>query len=60
MVGCMLGSSLSMAPALYVAQFAEFVDLDGPTMLSQDIRHGLTYQNGIIGSLPQPLWGGVC
>jgi len=58
MVGCMVGSSLSMAPALYVAMQADYIDLDGPTMLSQDVEHALSYHNGIIKSLPPALWGG--
>lgn len=57
MVGCMVATSLSMAPALIVAQGAEFVDLDGPLLLAEDRTPGLTY----LGSLVEPpgpgLWG---
>jgi len=57
MVGCMVSTSLSMAPALIVAQGAEFVDLDGPLLLAKDRDPGLTY----VGSMVQPpepaLWG---
>ncbi len=57
MVGCMVSTSLSMAPALLAAQRAEFVDLDGPLLLARDREPGLTY----IGSMVEPpgpdLWG---
>ncbi|MDG1752285.1 MAG: dipeptide epimerase [Thalassotalea sp.] len=59
MVGCMVGSSLSMAPALFVAMHADYIDLDGSTMLCEDAAYGLNYQNGIIDSLPPALWGGI-
>jgi L-alanine-DL-glutamate epimerase-like enolase superfamily enzyme len=58
MVGNMTGTSLSMAPSYVVGQFAEFVDIDGPVLLSDDIPGGLTYQEGGVVSLPAPtLWG---
>ncbi|MDC7677655.1 N-acetyl-D-Glu racemase DgcA [Asticcacaulis machinosus] len=57
MVGCMVATSLSMAPAMIVAQGADFVDLDGPLLLAKDRDHGL----GIVGSMLEPplpqLWG---
>lgn len=57
MVGCMVGSSLAMAPALLLAGEAEFVDLDGPLLLARDRPDGLTY-NGSLVSPPDPaLWG---
>ena len=43
MAGCMVATSLSMAPAILVAQRARFVDLDGPLLLARDRAHGLTY-----------------
>ena len=58
MVGNMTGTSLSMAPSYAVGQFAEFVDIDGPVLLSKDIPDGLIYQEGGVVSLPTPtLWG---
>ena len=58
MVGNMTGTSLSMAPSYVVGQFAEFVDIDGPVLLSEDIPDGLIYQEGGVVSLPAPtLWG---
>lgn len=57
MVGCMVGTSLGMAPALVLAQDAEYVDLDGPLLLAKDRKYGLTY-NGSKVSPPSPLlWG---
>jgi L-alanine-DL-glutamate epimerase-like enolase superfamily enzyme len=57
MIGCMVATSLSMAPAMILAQGAAFVDLDGPLLLTRDRAPGLT----IIGSLIEPpsaeLWG---
>ncbi|GHF28958.1 dipeptide epimerase [Kordiimonas sediminis] len=58
MVGNMTGTSLSMAPAYVIAQFCDFVDIDGPILLSQDIDNALTYKEGGIVSIPTPdLWG---
>jgi len=54
MVGCMLGTSLAMAPALLLASQAEHVDLDGPLMLGRDRTGGLRY----IGSTVHPPEGG--
>jgi L-alanine-DL-glutamate epimerase-like enolase superfamily enzyme len=57
MVGCMLGTSLAMAPALFVAQQVEFVDLDGPLLLTADRENPLSYDDGWV-NLPSPLlWG---
>lgn len=57
MVGCMVGTSLAMAPAVLAAQGADWVDLDGPLLLAQDRPHPLRYDaNGV--HPPQPdLWG---
>jgi L-Ala-D/L-Glu epimerase len=57
MVGSMVATSLSTAPALLVAQHADFADLDGPLLLQRDRADGLVIRNGII-ELPSPqLWG---
>lgn len=45
MVGCMVASSLAMAPAVFLAQDADFVDLDGPLLLQHDCAHGLHYED---------------
>ncbi|WP_138381178.1 N-acetyl-D-Glu racemase DgcA [Luteithermobacter gelatinilyticus] len=57
MVGCMVGTSLAMAPALMLAHDADFVDLDGPLWMARDRTPGLSIQDGIIGPLPTGLWG---
>jgi L-Ala-D/L-Glu epimerase len=57
MVGCMVGTSLAMAPAVLVAQRAEVVDLDGPLLLAQDRGTPLHYDHeGVHPPLPA-LWG---
>ncbi|MEM6902893.1 MAG: N-acetyl-D-Glu racemase DgcA [Pseudomonadota bacterium] len=58
MVGCMVGSSLAMAPAALVAQGATFTDLDGPIMLDRDRKPGLTYHDWRITPVEPGLWGG--
>ena len=57
MVGCMVGSSLAMAPAIYVAQNVKWVDLDGPLLLSQDRKNPLKYSNSKIHPPLKDLWG---
>ncbi|WP_427976883.1 N-acetyl-D-Glu racemase DgcA [Agarivorans sp.] len=57
MVGCMLSSSLSMAPAFVVAQGCEIVDLDGPLLLSEDIEHGFEFNNNQMLPFTAQLWG---
>jgi L-Ala-D/L-Glu epimerase len=57
MVGCMVATSLAMAPALLLAQDAQWVDLDGPLLLARDRHPGLVYDGAIVHP-PQPaLWG---
>jgi L-alanine-DL-glutamate epimerase-like enolase superfamily enzyme len=57
MVGCMVATSLAMAPALILAQDAEWVDLDGPLLLERDRVPGLEFDGALIQP-PQPrLWG---
>lgn len=57
MVGCMLGTSLAMAPAFLVAQGASFADLDGPLLLAADRQPPIRY-DGSIMHVPEPaLWG---
>ncbi|MFG1432973.1 N-acetyl-D-Glu racemase DgcA [Xanthobacter sp. V2C-8] len=57
MVGCMLASSLAMAPALLVAQRARVVDLDGPLLLARDRVPGLRYEGATVYPPPPELWG---
>lgn len=57
MVGCMVSSSLSMAPASLLAASARWVDLDGPLLLAQDRAGGLSYRDGVIDLAAMTLWG---
>lgn len=57
MVGCMIATSLSMAPALLVADGAAFVDLDGPLLLAEDRAHGLRYEGALVHPPEPALWG---
>ena len=57
MVGCMVGSSLAMAPAVLVAQGAAIVDLDGPLLLAEDREPALNYDGGAVHPAPAELWG---
>ena len=57
MVGCMVGTSLAMAPAVLLAQEADFVDLDGPLLLARDREPGLVYTGGRVEPPSSALWG---
>ena len=57
MVGCMVATSLAMAPSLLLAQDADFVDLDGPLLLDRDRVPGLAYTSGTVMPPPAALWG---
>ena len=57
MVGCMLASSLAMAPAFLVAQMADYVDLDGPLLLAKDREPAISYVRGLMHPAPAALWG---
>ncbi|MGW8201753.1 N-acetyl-D-Glu racemase DgcA [Sphingomonas bisphenolicum] len=57
MVGCMLGTSLGIAPAALVAQGADWIDLDGALLLAEDRDGGLSLRDGLLQ--PGTLWGGA-
>ncbi len=57
LIGCMVCTSLSIAPARLVASNADWIDLDGPLLLARDRDHGLAYQRGRIGMPGRELWG---
>ncbi len=57
MVGCMVGSSLAMAPAVLLARDADFVDLDGPLLLARDRVPGLRYEGSQVYPPLPALWG---
>jgi len=57
MVGCMVGSSLAMAPATLVTQGALITDLDGPLLLAEDREHALTFDGAGVHPPGAELWG---
>jgi L-alanine-DL-glutamate epimerase-like enolase superfamily enzyme len=57
MAGCMVATSLAMAPAVLLAQRARFVDLDGPLLLSKDRPEGLRYEGSLVYPPSAALWG---
>jgi L-alanine-DL-glutamate epimerase-like enolase superfamily enzyme len=57
MVGCMVATSLAMAPAMLVAQRARYVDLDGPLLLAKDRPDGLRYEGSLVYPSESALWG---
>jgi L-alanine-DL-glutamate epimerase-like enolase superfamily enzyme len=57
MVGCMIATSLAIAPALLVAAHAHVVDLDGPLLLARDRPDGLRYDGSIVHPPARSLWG---
>jgi L-alanine-DL-glutamate epimerase-like enolase superfamily enzyme len=57
LIGCMVCTSLSIAPARLLASNADWIDLDGPLLLARDRDHGLLYQNGKIGMPAPDMWG---
>ncbi|MFN7101728.1 MAG: N-acetyl-D-Glu racemase DgcA [Pseudorhizobium sp.] len=57
MVGCMVGTSLAMAPAVLLAQDVEYADLDGPLLLARDRQPGLRYEGSTVFPPTADLWG---
>jgi L-alanine-DL-glutamate epimerase-like enolase superfamily enzyme len=57
LIGCMVCTSLSIAPARVLASYADWLDLDGPLLLARDREHGLCYRKEIIGMPLPELWG---
>ena len=57
MIGCMVATSLAMAPAMLLAQQARFVDLDGPLLLARDRDGGLRYDGSLVFPPDGALWG---
>jgi L-alanine-DL-glutamate epimerase-like enolase superfamily enzyme len=55
--GCMVATSLAMAPAMLLAQRAHYVDLDGPLLLAKDRPNKLTYRDSLIFPAAPALWG---
>jgi len=57
LIGCMVCTSLGIAPARLLASNADLVDLDGPLLLGRDREHGLAYTNGRLALPSAQLWG---
>jgi len=57
LLGCMVCTSLGIAPARLLPSATDYVDLDGPLLLAGDRHHGLSYHGGKIGIPPRELWG---
>jgi L-alanine-DL-glutamate epimerase-like enolase superfamily enzyme len=57
MIGCMVATSLAMAPAMLLAPQARFVDLDGPLLLARDRDGGLRYDGSLVYPPEAALWG---
>ena len=57
LIGCMVCTSLGIAPARLLASFANWIDLDGPLLLARDRDRPVPYANGRIGIPPRDLWG---
>lgn len=57
MVGCMVGGSLAMAPAMVVAQLCEIADLDGPLLQAEDWPEAIDYRDGVMSLPARALWG---
>jgi len=57
MIGCMVATSLAMAPAMLLTQAARYVDLDGPLLLARDRDEGLRYEGSLAYPPDAALWG---
>lgn len=57
MVGCMCGSSLSMAPHFIIGQLCDFIDLDGPLLSTADVQNPIRYDGGRMSPPEAALWG---
>jgi L-alanine-DL-glutamate epimerase-like enolase superfamily enzyme len=57
MIGCMVATSLAMAPAMLLTPEARFVDLDGPLLLGRDREGGLRYDGSLVYPPESVLWG---
>ena len=60
MTGCMVSSSLSIAPALHIARMSDFVDLDGPIWLKEDRDGGVRDDHGYMLPPAPGFWGTTC
>ncbi|MFK7793082.1 MAG: N-acetyl-D-Glu racemase DgcA [Devosiaceae bacterium] len=56
-IGCMMGSSLGMAPATLLTHDADYIDLDAPLLLDEDREHALTFEGSTLFPPSRSLWG---
>ena len=59
MLGCMVASSLAMAPIYVLASCADYIDLDGPVLVAEDRANGFYFKNGIMHKPDTLLWGNL-
>lgn len=59
MLGCMVSTSLGIAPAMFVAKAARFVDIDAPALLAKDRENAIQISDGTVSPLSPELWGGA-
>ena len=57
MVGCMMGTSVAMAPGFVLGQLCDIVDLDAPLAIANDVEPAVAYTDGMITSSAE-VWGG--
>lgn len=57
MIGCMVATSLSMAPAMLLSSYADYIDLDGPLLLEKDRENAIHFQESLM--YPPSLWGSL-
>ena len=57
MIGSMVATSLAVAPAMLLAPYAEWIDLDGPLLLARDREYGLRIEDGVVDPPDGALWG---
>jgi len=58
MIGCMLSTSLGIAPTMFLASNARYVDIDAPALLGRDRDHAIRIDQGKVSPLDEKLWGG--
>jgi hypothetical protein len=57
LAGCMVGTSLAMAPIMMLESFADYIDLDGPLLLAKDRHSAMRYEGSIVYPAERSLWG---
>ena len=57
MIGCMMATSLAMAPAMLLAQGADYTDLDGPLWIAEDNQPAIAFSGSVMAPPEAALWG---